>query len=73
MTFIIGKVFTGKVVKSGRFWVITVTQEPHGAVAVTQSYRWRGRRKAQSMANECAALLLDVPVKDVWVNMIWLD
>lgn len=65
--------FQGTVVRSGRFWAIMIRREPDGVVCSTQSYRWRGRRKAQSTANECVALLYGIPVKSVWVDLTWSD
>jgi hypothetical protein len=51
--------------REGRFWVIDVPS----AGTVTQAYRWEDIR---SMARDCAAVMLDIPVRRVGIGAVRL-
>lgn len=49
--------------REGRFWVITIP----AIDAVTQAYRWS---EIRPMAQDCAALLLNVPLHRVRIGAV---
>lgn len=62
--------FTASAIWDDPFWVVTVNNLSATGSHVTQGYT---REEAQMMAEDLAAIVLDVPITDVKVDLTFLD